>query len=56
MNKEEIFQLWKKVLKGDRDSKNKFVNLYLEKYPHNKFLTENLSENNLHVMYLHLYK
>jgi len=56
MKKEEIFEIWKKVLSGDKDSKKKFVDYYLLKFPHHKSLSENLSKENLHTMYLHLYR
>ncbi len=56
MEKEEIFQMWGKVLDGDKDAKKKFVDYYLLKFPHNTFLSENLNKNNLHTMYLHLYR
>ena len=55
MKQEDIFELWGKVLKGDKDAKLTLVALYTNKYPHNKYLTRELSKENLHTMYLHLY-
>lgn len=50
----EIFQLWRGVLNNDKDSKKKFVKIYLDIFPNNEFLTKELSKKNLHIMYLHL--
>ena len=55
MTQEQIFELWGRVLKGDGDAKQTLVALYTLKYPHNKYLTTQLTKDNLHTMYLHLY-
>jgi hypothetical protein len=55
-SKEEIFNLYKKVTDGDKFSKKEFIDYYLLMFPNNKFLTINLNKDNLHTMYLHLYK
>lgn len=54
MKKEQILEIWDKVLKGDQDAKDTLVGLYLSKFPHNSWITENINKSNLHTMYLHL--
>lgn len=57
MSKEELFELWGKVLKGDSDAKKRFVGIYISKFPpYNSWITKNLSKDNLHIMYLQLTK
>lgn len=38
MNKEEIFILYGKVLKGDKQAKEKFVAEYKKQYPLNDYI------------------
>ena len=54
MTKEQIFELYGKVLKGDKLAKKEFVGLYMSKFPNRNWM--DLSQNSLHIMYLHLYK
>lgn len=56
MDKNEIFLLWKKVLKGNKEAKKKFVEYYKLKYPGAYYIYDHLSKENLKIMYLHLYK
>ncbi len=55
MEKEEVFELWGRVLLKDKEAKKMFVSYYLEMYPEKEFLTKELSEVNLRIMYNHLY-
>lgn len=54
--KEEVFQLYKKVLQDNELAKKEFVRIYNEKYPFNSFISTNLNKEHLHIMYLHLYQ
>ncbi len=49
-----IISLWKGILNNETYAKAEFVRTYLQKFPHNKHLTENLSKENLHTMYMQL--
>ena len=57
IDKEYVFELYGKILKSNiKEDKKEFVDYYLKYYPNNKFLTEELNKDNLHMMYLHLYR
>jgi hypothetical protein len=55
MSKNEIFELYGKVLKGDIPSKKTFIDLYKSAYPNNWWFYNEPNKENLHIMYLHLY-
>lgn len=52
--KSRILALWKGVLSGETYAKAEFVRVYLQRFPNNKHLTEVLSNENLHTMYMQL--
>lgn len=52
--KSRILALWKGVLSGESYAKAEFVRVYLQRFPQNKYLTEILSNENLHTMYMQL--
>lgn len=54
MDTNELFALYGKVQKEDKEAKKKFVTYYATKFPNNKFIYEHPSKENLHTMYLHL--
>jgi hypothetical protein len=57
VNKEGLFILWGKVLKGDKKAKAEFLKLPLVTLPHQKDLhTSGPSKRDLHIMYIQLYK
>ena len=52
--KNRILSLWKGVLNNESYSKTEFIKIYLQRFPQNKYLTEVLSKENLHKMYVDL--
>ena len=54
MTKQEITKLWKEIQKDNKESKQKLVGIYLSRFPHSSWITQELSKENLHVMYLQL--
>ncbi len=54
MTKQEITELWKEVQKDNKEAKQKLVGIYLSRFPHSSWITQELSKENLHVMYLQL--
>lgn len=57
--KQKVFDLYSGVLKGNRDSIEKFKALYLQKFPDNEPFTRmqgQTREERHHMMYLHLTK
>lgn len=55
-SQDEIFALYGKVLKGDKQAKKELIEIYKPVFPHNKFLWENPDKQSMHTMYLHLFK
>ncbi len=56
MNREDILALWGKVQKGDREAKARFISEYLRVWPKNVHLTKTGKAEDLHIMFLHLYR
>ena len=58
MKTDEIFELYGRVLKGDKDAKEEFVELYKKEWPKNFGVHDHHFKINqkaaLHQMYLHL--
>lgn len=52
--KEKLLQLWGKVLKRDKAATQEMVTIYRPVFPHNVHLTQELNQENLHMMFLHL--
>lgn len=62
MDKEYIFQLYKKVQNKDRQAEDEFVEIYKKQFP-NSWINNEIGRGKtsyrrelLHTMYLHLYK
>jgi phosphorylcholine metabolism protein LicD len=53
-DKNKIIYLWKGVLNNESYARAEFVRFYLQKFPNNKYLTQNLTKENLHKMYYQL--
>jgi hypothetical protein len=53
-DKTRILSLWKGVLNNETYAKAEFVRTYLRRFPQNKLLTDNLTNENLHKMYVDL--
>lgn len=51
-----IFALYGRVLKGDKEAKKEFIKIYTDKYGANNFISDEPNKENLHIMYLHLTK
>jgi hypothetical protein len=49
-----IVSLWKRVLSDDALAKQEFAKMYIAKFPNNRVITNNLTNENLHTMYKHL--
>ena len=52
--KNRILSLWKGVLNNESYSRAEFIKIYLQRFPQNKHITEVLSKENLHKMYVDL--
>jgi len=50
----QISNIWKRILNNDGFAKQELVKLYVDKYPHNKRLTIDMTIQNLHKLYIQL--
>jgi len=53
---QKIFDLYGKVIKGDKEAKKEFIEIYKNKFRNNSFLYNEPNAEFLHIMYLHLTK
>lgn len=52
--REQVYQLYRKILKGDEIAKKDLIRIYDEKYPNNFYRFSKIDDNNLRDIYLHL--
>jgi len=55
MSADEIFELWGKVLKGDKQATALFLDEYIKAFPDNGYMLQYKDARVLHMMYHHLY-
>lgn len=58
MSKNEIFELYGKVQKGDKQAKQEMVALYKKEFPRKNIYYKdlNISKSEMHMIYSHLYR